>query len=86
MIQTSTTGRQPFGKTFSLSLLFTGVAGQVEEQIPGLPDGLFKEEKAEGKGEEEVQQNIVEDTKIEKKEVLIQMARTEDGAWKLSMI
>jgi len=41
MIETTIDGRNPFGKTFSLSLLFTGVAGQVEEHTPGWPDGLF---------------------------------------------
>ncbi|KAE9365152.1 hypothetical protein N431DRAFT_563141 [Stipitochalara longipes BDJ] len=86
IIQTNVNGRHPFGKTFSLSLLFTGVAGQVEEQIPGLPDGLFKEKKEEGKGEAEGEQNIAEETKVEEKKVLIQMTRTEDGAWKLSVI
>jgi hypothetical protein len=86
MIETTIDGRHPFGKTFSLSLLFTGVAGQVEEQIPGLPDGLFGEKKEEGNGDVEGEQKTAEKTKIEKKEVMIQMAKNEDGAWKLSVV
>ena len=86
MIETTIDGRNPSGKTFSLSLLFTGVAGQVEEQIPGSPDGLFEEKKEEGTGDVEGEQKTAEKTKIEKKEVLIQMAKTEDGAWKLSVV
>jgi hypothetical protein len=83
MIETTIDGRNPFGKTFSLSLLFTGAAGQVEEQIPGSPDGLFEEKKEERTGDVEGEQKTAEDQNRKERSV---NSDGEDRGWSLEAL
>jgi hypothetical protein len=79
IIHTSLNGRKPLGEAFSLSLLFTGVAGDVNSQIPGMLPGTSFVRKAWRRligAKEPVEQKNVD-------EVQIQMKEMDDGGWRL---
>lgn len=74
IIQTSINGRKPLGKTLSLSLLITGVAGQVSDKFQDTSYWHMLWQDVKGLKDSQEQQ---------KPEVQIQMKKTEEGDWRL---